>query len=492
MDRLDKKSNNEISWMEKLLDIRNGIDQQKTISDAALCIVRGLKDACFDRVGIWIYDDGNGDDMVAELWGTDDYGNIYNNSGKFLSKDSIPPAHGYTIETDKEIIKEKLGIDSPSIFLHKDKDEDTFCDIWGYPPPCPGFYKRDVKGDNICLRTMEQYGKIIIIAVDNFISGRIIDHISASFFHLILTEMGKVLVDIYLKEALIQSEAKSRAILNAIPDLMFCITKDGTLTDYKDADQNELYVPKEEIIGSNIKNVLPSDVVEQTIECIRKTLDTGIMQVYEYKLSVPKGIRNYESRMVLNSENEVLAIIRDITDRKQMEENLRNSEERLKAIFEYAPDAYYLSDTKGFFIDGNKNAEKMIGYEKSELIGKSFLKAKLLTPSQIPKAAALLYKNVTGQATGPDEFTLRRKDGKEIPIEIRTVPIDIDGQKLVLGIARDISDRIKMEEELRKSEEKYRSIFRLSPEVILILDKKGNVIDINEKPQAWIGYKSEI
>ncbi|MDQ1326884.1 MAG: hypothetical protein QG641_164, partial [Candidatus Poribacteria bacterium] len=229
----------------------------------------------------------------------------------------------------------------------------------------------------------------------------------------------------------------------------------------------------------------------QTLEYIIETLDSGTMQVYEYKLSVPQGTRDYESRMVVSGRDEVLAIVRDITEHKQIEERLQHSEERLKKIFEYAPDAYYINDTKGFFVDGNKKAEEMMGYEKSELIGKNFLSLKLLPISQMPKAAAILYKNAMGHATGPDEFTLIRKDGKKIPVEIRTVLIELGGQNFVLGIACDISERLKMEEQLRKSEEKYRLIFELSPEVILILDKKGNVHDVNERTYDWIGYKPE-
>ena len=97
------------------------------------------------------------------------------------------------------------------------------------------------------------------------------------------------------------------------------------------------------------------------------------------------------------------SVINDITERKQAEE-LKNSEERLKILFDYAPDAYYVNDLKGNFVDGNLAAERITGYKKEELIGKNFLKLKLLALTDIPKAAKALTKNIMGQPTGPEEF----------------------------------------------------------------------------------------
>ncbi len=127
---------------------------------------------------------------------------------------------------------------------------------------------------------------------------------------------------------------------------------------------------------------------------------------------------------------------------------LEDSEERFRILFEYAPDGYYISDLTGTFVDGNKAAEEITGYKREELIGKNFLKLNLLTARQIPLAAKLLAKNALRRPTGPDELVLNTKSGGQVHVEVRTFPIKIRGRVLVLGIARDITERKKVENDL--------------------------------------------
>jgi len=137
-------------------------------------------------------------------------------------------------------------------------------------------------------------------------------------------------------------------------------------------------------------------------------------------------------------------------------DELRANEERLKILFDLAPDAYYLNDLKGTFVDGNLAAEKILGYRKNDLIGKSFLSLRLLPRSSIARAAALLAKNALGHPTGPDEFALKRKDGTSVIVEIRTHPVNIKGRTLVLGIARDVTERKQSEEREKTLEARLR------------------------------------
>jgi len=167
--------------------------------------------------------------------------------------------------------------------------------------------------------------------------------------------------------------------------------------------------------------------------------------------------------MSTHDDQDVLSTLRRRVRNLEAEtERLRDSEERLHILFEHAPDGYYLSDLKGVFIDGNAAAETITGYQRSELIGKSFLTLGLLSSADALRATLLLAKNRLGRSTGPDGFVLSRKDGRSIAVEISTHPIRIGGRRLVLGIARDITKRRRIERDLRERVKELQAFYDLS------------------------------
>ena len=185
------------------------------------------------------------------------------------------------------------------------------------------------------------------------------------------------------------------------------------------------------------------------------------------------------------------AVFDNITERKRAEKILKENEERLRILFELAPDAYYISTLNGVFVDGNRAAENLIGYKREELIGRNFLALKILSPDQTRKAALLLVKNLAKKSTGPDEFVLNRKDGSRITAEISTHPVRIHDKSLVLGIARDITYRKLADLKLRESEEKFRNYIERAPDGVFVADAAGRFIEANESACRITGYSRE-
>ncbi|MBN2265982.1 MAG: PAS domain S-box protein [Candidatus Aminicenantes bacterium] len=181
----------------------------------------------------------------------------------------------------------------------------------------------------------------------------------------------------------------------------------------------------------------------------------------------------------------------ELTPRTEEADRAELTADRLKLLFDYAPYAVYLVDLKGSFIDGNREAERMIGYRKGELIGKNFLRARLLTKDQLPRAAGLLAQNILGRPTGPDEFVLTGKDGQQVTVEIRTFPLRVEGQTLILGIANDISGRKKSEEEVTAWEKRFELIIEASGQIVYDYDLDTGRIDWSGNLSKVLGYVLE-
>ncbi len=172
--------------------------------------------------------------------------------------------------------------------------------------------------------------------------------------------------------------------------------------------------------------------------------------------------------------------VSDITERKKAEQMIKDSEERLKILFESAPAAYYLHDLKGNIIDGNKAAEALMGYQREELIGKHFAKLNLISLKELPRAAKNLAKNALGQSTVPEEFNLTRKDGSTVPVEIRAHPVKMKGKTVVLGIARDITERKQAEKSVQQRNSELEFLNRIGQTLVSTLDLERMLVDVME------------
>lgn len=299
----------------------------------------------------------------------------------------------------------------------------------------------------------------------------------------------------HAEEQLRESEAKYRKLIETTSEGFWLINDMNETIDVNQSLCTMLGYFRDEIIGKT-----PFGFVRNTSQEVFKKQINGskisIHRNYEIELIKKDGDSFpaiFNATTLLDDTGERIggfAFITDISERKKSEELVKSSEERLKILFESAPDAYYLTDLKGTFIDGNKAAEELVGYKREELIGQSFLKLKILPEKDILKASENLYLSALGKGTGPEEFTLIHRDGRQISTEIRTYPVKIESRTVILGIARDITERKLIDESLKESEAKYRSLIEHSNDAIYLLNNRKFEL-VNNQFLKMFGYTRE-
>ena len=197
--------------------------------------------------------------------------------------------------------------------------------------------------------------------------------------HTDITELVKV------QDALSQSEERIRALLDAIPDLMFRQRVDGTYLDFnlKESDSIE---PFDQFIRRNLCELpIPEVVKEHHLELLQIAVETGELQTYEHELEKPYGVKAYESRIVKSGADEAVCIMRDISERKRTEQVLRENEQFLRSIYDGVEKSIFVIDVlengEFLYVGLNPAHEQLTGIKSDDLCGK--------TPEQVlPSEAA--------------------------------------------------------------------------------------------------------
>jgi diguanylate cyclase (GGDEF)-like protein len=127
---------------------------------------------------------------------------------------------------------------------------------------------------------------------------------------------------VHIEEALKKSEATNRALLNAMPDLMLQLDAEGAILDHKPAKDFNLEIDSATLTGINVRNVFPAPVAQQIMHSLKRTLSSREAQVFEYELIANSTTFCYEMRLVISGDREVLAIVRNMTERKYFEKQL--------------------------------------------------------------------------------------------------------------------------------------------------------------------------
>lgn len=274
-----------------------------------------------------------------------------------------------------------------------------------------------------------------------------------------------------------KSEKKYRSVVESAKEAIITVSSDTNIASWNRGAETIFGYTEKEMIGQPVTKIMPKTYQEH----FKKAFSN-----YELSSKVSNGVM-YESTAMRKNGDEFpfdisvvswktddetffTAIIRDITERKEMENELKGSEEKFREVFNKVNDMMTLIEIKqdgsaGNYIEVNEVAVQKLGYSKEEFAQ--------MTPAEIGSSEKGIRKKIEellSRGSSTFERNYYTKDGQEIPVEINSHIFTFKGQKLALSVARDITERKKAEKALRESEERYRFISENTADVIWLLD----------------------
>ncbi len=327
------------------------------------------------------------------------------------------------------------------------------------------------------------------------------------------------------QNALRQSEERTNALLDAIPDAIFRLSEDGVFLDHQARNSEMLFAPPEEFLGRQVAEVLPDSISQPVMRLIHKALETGQVQTLEYRRGLPTGTCDWECRLVACGEHEVLAIVRDITERKRAEHLSRITHDlavKLNTVSDIRKGARLCLEAA---VEASQ-ADCGAVYLVDEAVGEMKLQTHRgmsgkFTPGVLSVGRGSAQMRLLDQGKpvyyGADErrmplSPMQRKAGLRA---YAAIPINDD--QMLIGalvvasgrcenvprhcraaletIAAQIGTtiaRLRAEEGLIASERNYREIFNAANEATLVQDPvSGAILDVNRAGLEMFGYSYE-
>jgi len=287
------------------------------------------------------------------------------------------------------------------------------------------------------------------------------------------------------EEALRESEEVKRTLIDAIPDMMFVIDRAGRYLDYYPSRLDQPFVSPDEFIGKTGHDVLPRDVADDHLQCVRRALETGEPQTSEYSFDMPDGRKYYETRIVASGENTVLALARNVTDRKLADEALRKEREFNEKLIDASPTFFVAIDQNGKTLMMNHAMLASLGYTKDEVVGSDYLST--FVPKKDRRELAKVFAQLTKARTATrNENRILAKDGRTMLVEWHGQPVitpvgDLD---FFFGVGIDVTERKRAEEERDR-------LFNLSIDMLSIIGFDGRFKQVNPAWMRILGWTEE-
>jgi PAS domain S-box-containing protein len=242
------------------------------------------------------------------------------------------------------------------------------------------------------------------------------------------------------------SEARNRALLENIPDNIFRVNREGVFLDFHSSGGKTIFSSSELFLGKRVDEVIEPGLAKSMRDHLERAIDDRKMQVHEYQVMLDGKLQDHEARYTASGEDEVIVIVRDITDRKRTERELKESEERYQTLANVAPVGIFRTDIQGNTTYVNPTWCRISGLSSDEALGTGWLR--VVHPDDRQNLAENWKKSAQRHAVSIADYRFLRDDGSVVWVMGQAVPeFNSDNQVVgYIGTITDITERKKVEE----------------------------------------------
>ena len=292
-----------------------------------------------------------------------------------------------------------------------------------------------------------------------------------------------------LEEELRRAQNYTRGLIESSVDPMITVDPDLTITDVNEQMARLTEVPKEKLIGSKFDSYFTR--ADKAASGVRKTLREGYVTNYELARRTPSGrelLISFNASIFRDPEGEVrgvFAVARDVTEQNRLEAELREQQNYSRGLIEASVDALMTVDPDGVIADVNEQTVKLTGYRRQQLVGSRF--ADYFTEPE--RAMAGVRKTYEMGIVTDYELVVRAKNGNEAAVSFNaSVYKDTSGKVAgILAAARDITQRMQIEQKLREQQSYSRGLIEASVDPLMTTDTVGIITDVNRQMCAVTG-----